>query len=30
MDQKFAGTRILTFQEAIDLVQGQGGPVSRS
>jgi glycerophosphoryl diester phosphodiesterase len=25
MDQKFAGTRILTFQEAIDLVRGKAG-----
>jgi glycerophosphoryl diester phosphodiesterase len=25
MDQKFAGTRILTFQEAIDLVRGRAG-----
>jgi glycerophosphoryl diester phosphodiesterase len=25
MDQKFAGTRILTFQEAIDLVKGKAG-----
>ena len=26
MDKKFAGTRILTFQEAIDLVKGAGKP----
>ncbi len=25
MDQKFAGTRVLTFQEAIDLVKGKAG-----
>ncbi len=25
MDKKFAGTRILTFQEAIDLVRGKAG-----
>jgi glycerophosphoryl diester phosphodiesterase len=25
MDRKFAGTRILTFQEAIDLVRGKAG-----